>query len=75
MLRMEITVHDQLWPQITITVSRESFASGRITQQAKIQYDLSYNKLEEMMHNNGQRLVQELVGRHQRSNAGVPTGQ
>lgn len=64
MLKMEVIVHDQQWPQITMTVSRESFTQGKVVQQEKKQYDLAYVKLEEMLHNHAQRLVQELLYRH-----------
>lgn len=64
MLKLEVVVHDQQWPMITITVTRESFTQGRVVQQDKKQYDLAYVKAEEMVHNNLQRLVSELISRH-----------
>lgn len=73
MLRLEVVVHDQQWPLVTITVTRESFAQGRVVQQAKQQYDLSYGKAEEMVHNALRPLIEEICKRHQqRSQVGVP---
>ena len=64
MLRLEVVLHDELWPQLTITVTRESFTSGKSFTQAKQQYDLAYGKAEEMVHNALRPLVQELINRH-----------
>lgn len=67
MLKLEVVVHDQLWPMVTITVTRESFSQGRVVQQARQQYDLAYGKAEEMVHNALRPLVEELCKRHQRT--------
>jgi hypothetical protein len=75
MLQMVVTVHDQQWPQITITITRDSYAHGKVAVQDKKQYDLAYVKLEEMLHNQARPMVQELLDRHQRNRVGVPTGQ
>jgi hypothetical protein len=72
MLKMEINIHDELWPQIVLTVTRESYRNGKIVQQEKKTYDLAYGKLEEMLHNHARPMVQELLDRHQRSATGVP---
>lgn len=66
MLKLEVNIHDQQWPLITITVTRESYTQGRVVVQAKQQYDLAYVKLEEMLHNQARPMVEELVKRHQR---------
>jgi hypothetical protein len=66
MLKLEVTIHDQLWPQIVITTSRESFARGHVAQQAKVTYDLSYGKAEEMVHNALKPMVEELIARHKK---------
>ena len=68
MLRMEVIVHDQLWPQLTIIVTRQSYRNGQIVQTEKKSYDLSYVKLEEMLHNHARPLVEEIISRHQRGN-------
>ena len=67
MLRMEVTIHDQLWPQIVITVSRESFRQGKVVVQEKKMYDLTYVKLEEMLHNQARPMVEELISRHRKN--------
>lgn len=72
MLTLTLTVHDQLWPRITITVARDSWKTGKVVQQEKQQYDLAYGKVEEMLHNHARLLVQEILDRHQRSRVGVP---
>jgi hypothetical protein len=64
MLSMTVTVHDQRWPLVTITVTRESWERGRVVQQQSIQYDISYGKAEEMVHNQLRPLVEEIVKRH-----------
>lgn len=66
MLKLEVIIHDQQWPLITITASRESFERGKVVLQEKKQYDLSYGKAEEMCHNLLKPMVQELIERHQR---------
>jgi hypothetical protein len=71
MLKMEVTVHDEQWPLVTMTVIRESFRSGKVVLQEKKQYDLAYGKLEEMLHNQARPMVEEIVGRHQRTRVGV----
>ena len=65
MLKLELVVHDQVWPNLTITVSRESWTQGKVVQQAKVQYDLCYVKAEEMAHNALRPMIEELVKRHQ----------
>ena len=72
MLKMEVIVHDQQWPLITLTVTRESFRNGKVVLQDKKQYDLAYGKLEEMLHNQARPLVEEIVSRHQRTNVVAP---
>lgn len=64
MLRLELTVHDELWPQITMTLTRESFQQGRVVQQEKKQYDLALGKAEEMVGNHLRSMIQEIVSRH-----------
>ena len=75
MLRMEVVVHDQSWPQITLTVTRESFKEGKVVVQDRKQYDLAYVKLEEMLHNQGRKMVEEIISRHQRSKPAGGQGQ
>ena len=65
MLKLEVNIHDQVWPLVVITVTRQSYRQGQVVQQAKVPYDLAYGKLEEMLHNQGRPLVEELVSRHQ----------
>ena len=65
MLKLEVNIHDQVWPLVVITVTRQSYRQGQVVQQAKVQYDLAYGKFEEMLHNQGRLLVEELVSRHQ----------
>lgn len=65
MLKLEVTIHDQLYPQIVITVSRESWKQGKVVLQAKQQYDLAYGKAEEMVHNALRPMVDELINQHQ----------
>ena len=67
MLRMEVVVHDQLWPMVVITVTRESFSAGRVVTQSRQQYDLAYGKAEEMVHNALRPMIEELVKRHNRN--------
>lgn len=64
MLKLELTVHDQLWPQVTMTITRESFRQGRVVQQEKKQYDLALGKAEEMVGNHLRPLIEELIARH-----------
>jgi hypothetical protein len=71
MLQMTVTIHDQMWPQISITVSRDSWKNGRIVIQEKKTYDLAYGKLEEILHNQARPMMQELLDRHQRPGVGV----
>lgn len=66
MLKLEVVVHDQLFPQIVITVTRQSYGQGPIVQQARQQYDLSYGKAEEMVHNALKPMIEELISKHQR---------
>ena len=66
MLKLEVVVHDQLYPQLVITTSRESFERGMVVQQAKVQYDLGYGKAEEMVHNALRPMIEELIKRHHR---------
>jgi hypothetical protein len=67
MLKLEVVVHDQMWPTICITTSRESTRGGPAIQQHKVMYDLAYGKAEEMVHNALKPMVEELIGRHKRS--------
>lgn len=64
MLKLEITVHDQMWPQLVITISRQSYRGATQVQQEKKQYDLAYVKAEEMVHNHLRPLVEELIQKH-----------
>jgi hypothetical protein len=64
MLKLEFVVHDEQWPLITLTLTRESGQQGRVIQQEKKQYDLALVKAEEMLNNHVQRLVQEIIARH-----------
>jgi hypothetical protein len=66
MLRLELIVHDQQWPRITLTLTRQS-QGGPVVQQEKIQYDLAQGKAEEMVGNHLRRLISELLNRHQPS--------
>lgn len=66
MLKLEVVIHDQLWPQVVITTTRQSYGSGPIVQQAKQQYDLAHGKCEEMVANALRPMVEELIKRHQR---------
>lgn len=63
MLKLEITIHDQLWPMVVITAQRESYANGRLVFQEKVQYDLAYGKAENMVHNQLKPMVEELINR------------
>ena len=72
MLKLEVMIHDEMWPLVVMTVSRESFRTGKVVQQEKKPYDQVYIKLEEMLHNHARPMVQELLDRHQRSVTGVP---
>lgn len=67
MLKLEVVIHDQVYPQLVITTSRESFERGLVVQQAKVQYDLCYGKAEEMVHNALRPMVEELIKRHNRT--------
>jgi hypothetical protein len=73
MLKLEFVVHDEMWPQLTMTVTRESFRTGRVVQQDKKQYDLALGKAEEMMNNNLRFVIQEIIARHKTTPA--PQGQ
>jgi hypothetical protein len=64
MLKLEFVVHDQQWPQLTLTITRESFAQGRIVQQEKKQYDLALGKAEEMVQNHLRFVINEIIARH-----------
>lgn len=66
MLKLEVVIHDQLWPMVVVTTSRQSYGQGSIVQQSKQQYDLAYGKAEEMVHNALRPMVEELIKRHQR---------
>jgi hypothetical protein len=66
MLKLEFVAHDQQWPLITMTVTRESFNSGRVVVQEKKQYDLALVKAEEMFNNALRPLMQEIIARHKR---------
>lgn len=66
MLKLELIIHDQQWPLVTITVSRQSWERGPVTVQQKVQYDVAYGKVEEMLHNQARPMVEELVKRHKR---------
>lgn len=72
MLKLEVIIHDQQWPLITITASRESFERGKVVLQEKKQYDLAYGKAEEMCHNLLRPMVEELVKRHQHQTVVAP---
>jgi hypothetical protein len=72
MLKLEFVVHDQLWPNLTLTVMRESFAQGKVAQTEKKQYDLALGKAEEMMNNHLRILVNEIIARHKQSRVGAP---
>jgi hypothetical protein len=75
MLKLEFVIHDQLWPNVTMTISRESFVQGKIVQQEKKQYDLALGKAEEMVNNHLRVLVNEIIARHKQSRVGAPQGQ
>jgi len=64
MLKLEFVVHDQLWPQIVMTSTRESYQLGRVTVQEKKQYDLALGKAEEMIGNALRPMMNELIARH-----------
>lgn len=64
MLKLEFVVHDQLWPTLVMTVSRESFVHGKIVQQEKKQYDLAEVKAQEMLNNHLRVVVNEIIARH-----------
>lgn len=64
MLRLELTVHDELWPMVTMTLTRESFQQGRVVVQEKKMYDLALGKAEEMVGNQLRPMIQEIVSRH-----------
>lgn len=63
MLKLEIVVHDQQWPQVVITTTRESYGQGRVVTQDKVQYDLAYGKAEGMVHNQLKPMVEEIINR------------
>jgi hypothetical protein len=71
MLRIEFTIHDQLWPMITMTCIRESFINGKVVQQEKKQYDLAEVKAQEMLNNHLRVAVNEIIARH-KPNTTVP---
>lgn len=66
-LKMDIIIHDQFWPQVSITVQRESMAAGRVVVQDKIQYDLAYGKAEVMIQNQLRIMIEEIVKRRKQS--------
>lgn len=66
MLKLELVVHDEQWPLVTMTVTRESFTQGRVVQQEKKQYDLALGKAEEMVGNHLRPMMNEVIQRHKR---------
>jgi len=64
MLKLEFVAHDEQWPMVTMTLTRESFTQGRVTVQEKKQYDLALGKAEEMIGNALRPLIQEIISRH-----------
>jgi hypothetical protein len=66
MLKLEVVIHDQLWPNVVITVTRQTYGGGPAIQQDKQQYDLAFGKAEVMVANALRPMVEELVKRHQR---------
>lgn len=64
LLKLEFVVHDQQWPYLTMTVTRESWTQGRIVNQEKQQYDLALGKAEVMVANQLRPLIQEVITRH-----------
>jgi hypothetical protein len=74
MLKLELVIHDQLWPTLVMTISRESFVNGKVVQQEKKSYDLAEVKAQEMLNNHLRVLTNEIIGRHKPS-SGARTGQ